>query len=100
MTQPPLSFQQRADLDLLDSYDEELEMELDDDRLDALLLDGPQQSPSTEGAIDRRLYFRELFRLQGELVKLQDWVVKPLGDALNGASLACRIAAFKEHNKL
>ena len=27
MTQPPLSFQQRADLDLLDSYDEELEME-------------------------------------------------------------------------
>ena len=76
MTQPPLSFQQRADLDLLDSYDEELEMELDDDRLDALLLDGPQQSPSTEGAIDRRLYFRELFRLQGELVKLQDWVVE------------------------
>ena len=76
MTKPPLSFQQRADLDLLDSYDEELEMELDDDRLDALLLDGPQQSPSTEGAIDRRLYFRELFRLQGELVKLQDWVVE------------------------
>ncbi|MGA1605043.1 MAG: polyphosphate kinase 2, partial [Burkholderiaceae bacterium] len=76
MTQPPLSFQQRADLDLLDSYDEELEMELDDDRLDALLLDGPQQSPSTDGAIDRRLYFRELFRLQGELVKLQDWVVE------------------------
>ena len=25
--------------------------------------------------IDRRLYFRELLRLQGELVKLQDWVV-------------------------
>ena len=25
--------------------------------------------------MDRRLYFRELFRLQGELVKLQDWVV-------------------------
>ena len=24
---------------------------------------------------DRRRYFRELFRLQGELVKLQDWVV-------------------------
>jgi polyphosphate kinase 2 (PPK2 family) len=24
--------------------------------------------------IDRRLYFKELFRLQGELVKLQDWV--------------------------
>ncbi len=25
--------------------------------------------------IDRRVYFRELFRLQRELVKLQDWVV-------------------------
>lgn len=76
MTKPPLSFQQRADLDLLDSYDEELEMELDDDRLDALLLDGPQQGPGADGSIDRRLYFRELFRLQGELVKLQDWVVE------------------------
>jgi polyphosphate kinase 2 len=76
MTKPPLSFQQRADLDLLDSYDEELEMELDDDRLDALLLDGPQQGPGADGSMDRRLYFRELFRLQGELVKLQDWVVE------------------------
>ena len=26
--------------------------------------------------IDRKLYFRELFRLQGELVKLQDWVAQ------------------------
>ena len=25
--------------------------------------------------VARRQYFRELFRLQGELVKLQDWVV-------------------------
>ena len=24
--------------------------------------------------MDRRIYFKELFRLQGELVKLQDWV--------------------------
>ncbi len=76
MTKPPLSFQQRADLDFLDSYDEELEMELDDDRLDALLLDCPQQGPGTDGSMDRRLYFRELFRLQGELVKLQDWAVE------------------------
>jgi len=34
--------------------------------------DDEQRRP---GAIDRELYFRELFRLQGELVKLQDWVV-------------------------
>ncbi|HXP96929.1 MAG TPA: polyphosphate kinase 2, partial [Telmatospirillum sp.] len=33
--------------------------------------DGDQSQEAT----DRRFYFRELFRLQGELVKLQDWVV-------------------------
>ncbi|MFZ4806125.1 MAG: polyphosphate kinase 2 [Hyphomicrobiaceae bacterium] len=57
----------------LDSFDEELEMELDDSRLDAFITD-EQQVPGDIG-IDRRTYFRELFRLQGELVKLQDWVV-------------------------
>jgi polyphosphate kinase 2 len=40
-----------------------------------LLMDIPAQGPISEGSFDRRLYFRELFRLQGELVKLQDWVV-------------------------
>lgn len=69
------TMQARADADLLDSYDEELEMELDDDRLDELLMDVPPQGPTADGSVDRRLYFRELFRLQGELVKLQDWVV-------------------------
>jgi polyphosphate kinase 2 len=47
--------------------DEELEMELDDDRLSA---DGEAGS-----SVPRNVYFKELFRLQGELVKLQDWVV-------------------------
>ncbi len=56
--------------EMIDSLDEELEMELDDDRLDALL-----QGDTPDGDIDRRKYFRELLRLQGELVKLQDWVV-------------------------
>jgi len=69
------AFQERAHADLIDSYDEELEMELDDDRLDDLLMDIPAQGPVSEGSFDRRQYFRELFRLQGELVKLQDWVV-------------------------
>ena len=55
--------------DLLDSYDEELEQELDDRFFD--LQAG--RPPETQDM--RRLYFRELFRLQGELVKLQDWVV-------------------------
>lgn len=58
--------------DILDSFDEELEMEYDDARLDSLLSDLGEEVPT---GIDRRVYFRELLRLQGELVKLQDWVV-------------------------
>ncbi len=74
--QTETSFAERAREELIDSYDEELEMELDDDRLDALLLEIPAQGPAAEGSLDRRVYFKELFRLQGELVKLQDWVMK------------------------
>jgi polyphosphate kinase len=60
--------------DMLDSYDEELEMELDDQHLDRLagVEDVGRDATAREA---RRLYFRELFRMQGELVKLQDWVV-------------------------
>ena len=59
--------------DILDSFDEELEMELDDERMDALARElGQTPAPG----MDRRLYFRELLRLQGELVKLQGWVVE------------------------
>jgi polyphosphate kinase 2 len=54
--------------DFIDSWDEELEMEMDDDRLAG---DHGAEGGST---LARRVYFRELFRLQGELVKLQDWV--------------------------
>src|SRR5438309_4714026 len=58
--------------EMLDSFDEELELEIDDDRLAKLLA---EMSEHPERAtIDRRVYFKELFRLQGELVKLQDWV--------------------------
>ena len=58
---------QRAQEEILDSMDEELEMELDDDRL--------SQDGDSGSQVPRNTYFRELFRLQGELVKLQDWVV-------------------------
>ena len=54
--------------ELVDSIDEELEMEIDDDRLRRLV--GEVSEPGGS-AIDRRVYFKELFRLQGELVKLQ-----------------------------
>jgi polyphosphate kinase 2 len=60
--------------DMLDSYDEELEMELDDHNQDELA-DGLSPELSAQHKTDRRTYFRELFRMQGELVKLQDWVV-------------------------
>ena len=59
--------------DLLDSYDEELEMELEDRNMEELAATGQPRSAEEREA--RRNYFQELFRLQGELVKLQDWVV-------------------------
>ena len=52
----------------LDSYDEELELELDDSRFRS-------DSLGVDERKDRIRYFHELFRLQGELIKLQDWVV-------------------------
>jgi len=64
--------EERVRQDMVDSFDEELEMEIDDDRLDKLLADAAEH-PERE-TLDRRIYFKELFRLQGELVKLQDWV--------------------------
>ena len=58
--------------EMADSFDEELEMEIDENRLAGLM--GELSDHPERETIDRRLYFRELFRLQGELVKLQDWV--------------------------
>jgi polyphosphate kinase 2 len=64
----------RVRRDIMDNYDEELELELSDRDLDpAALLPGNARSEADKE--ERRLYFRELFRLQTELVKLQDWVV-------------------------
>jgi polyphosphate kinase len=48
-------------------------MELDDGRL-ASLLEGLAEHPEIQ-SFDRHVYFKDLFRLQRELVKLQDWVV-------------------------
>ncbi len=61
--------------DLADSYDEEFELELEDRNVDALAGSGID---TESGAYkeQRRSYFRELFRMQAELVKLQDWVVR------------------------
>jgi polyphosphate kinase len=57
--------------EIADSLDEELELELDDNEI-GVLIDGEGPSPEQ---VARRRYFTELFRLQRELIKLQDWVV-------------------------
>src|SRR6476620_8010647 len=64
--------QERIHREMMDNVDEEIEMELDDGRWGMLRTEIGE--PAEGEAIDRRLYFRELLRLQGELVKLQDWV--------------------------
>ena len=61
----------RLRTDVLDGYDEELEMELEDRNIDQL---AGVLTDASEYKAARQQYFRELFRLQGELVKLQDWV--------------------------
>jgi polyphosphate kinase 2 (PPK2 family) len=76
MTEKPVnsarSINDRIQAEMLDSFDEELELEIDDDRLDALT--NEFSGHTVRETVDRRVYFRELFRLQGELVKLQSWV--------------------------
>src|ERR1700737_1291013 len=73
MTERPVngarSIHDRIHAEMLDSFDEELELEIDDDRLT-----NEFSSHAAEKTVDRRVYFKELFRLQGELVKLQTWV--------------------------
>ena len=73
---------QRVHAEQADDLDEELEMAFDDGDLSedvdhriSRLLDGLLDAPAGSEAADRLRYFRELFRLQAELVKLQDWVV-------------------------
>ena len=66
--------ERRMHAEMLDSIDEELEMEIDDDRMDALVAEATERAGEGRD-LSRNFYFKELFRLQGELVKLQDWVV-------------------------
>jgi len=75
----------RVRSEMLEILDEELEMEIDDERLAQLareIGDSPYDPLAMSGEVpvereplDRSMYFKELFRLQRELVKLQDWVV-------------------------
>ena len=59
--------------ELLDSLDEEAEVEIDDSVLSREIARIYRERHPDQ--LDRRLYFRELLRLQAELIRLQDWVV-------------------------
>jgi polyphosphate kinase 2 len=64
----------RVHSDLIDSFDEELELEADDEMVPEWQAAETEEEKNA-ARVARRQYFRELFRMQGELVKLQDWVV-------------------------
>ena len=58
--------------EFIDNFDEELEMEIHD-----FSEENESDNKMMGGASEfRRIYLRELHRLQVELVKLQDWVVE------------------------
>ncbi|CAA0078772.1 Polyphosphate:ADP phosphotransferase [Zhongshania aliphaticivorans] len=65
---------ERIKNDLLDSFDEELEMELGKNFSAEQAADGVDNDDNSKRQLERRTYFKELFRLQTELVKLQEWV--------------------------
>ena len=69
------ALEDRLAADRQDDFDESLEMELNDDGDISLLQALESNAPEAEAVVSfRRFYFQELFRLQAELVKLQDWV--------------------------
>ena len=68
----------RIQQEIEDSFDEELELELSESVLGLVAIGEAELDDAAErriAALDRRTYFRELFRLQHELIRLQDWVV-------------------------
>ncbi len=58
--------------ELLDSFAEELEEEIDDRRLEKILEDISDYKSNQ--SLDRSFYFKELFRLHHNLVTIHDWI--------------------------
>ena len=61
-------FQKRVNAEIQDNLDEEIELVLEDDRLADLLSE--TERLQTHDTLPRHLYFKELLRLQRELIKL------------------------------
>ncbi len=72
MTQDDLPGRDWLEAELLDSFDEEVELELEDTALSLEIARIYKDKHPDQ--IDRRVYFQSLLRLQSELIKLQDWV--------------------------
>ena len=66
------NIRQQLQDELIDSYDEEIENELDDYVQDHRYT---RSELTADEKLNRHVYFKELIRLQKELIKLQDWVV-------------------------
>lgn len=66
------NIRQQLQDELIDSYDEEIENELDDYVQDYRYT---RSELTADEKLNRHVYFKELIRLQKELIKLQDWVV-------------------------
>jgi polyphosphate kinase 2 len=72
MNSDPNGISERMHQELLDALDEELELDLEDRPRSGV----PAEETNLGDDQDtRRKYFRELLRLQAELIKLQDWLV-------------------------
>ena len=72
--QAPVSeLRKRINAEIQDNFDEDIELELEDSELAELLSES--EHLQLHDSLPRRLYFKELLRLQRELIKLQDWVV-------------------------
>ncbi|MBV9907524.1 MAG: polyphosphate kinase 2 [Hyphomicrobiales bacterium] len=70
---PVSELQKRVNTEIQDNLDEDIELELEDDQLADLLSE--TEHLETHDSLPRHLYFKELLRLQRELIKLQDWVI-------------------------
>jgi polyphosphate kinase 2 (PPK2 family) len=70
---PVSELQKRVNTEIRDNLDEDIELELEDDELADVLSE--TQHLETHDTLPRQLYFKELLRLQRELIELQDWVM-------------------------
>jgi polyphosphate kinase 2 len=73
MTEPNQAATDWLEAELEESFDEDHELELEDTAL-SKQIEKIYQRKHGPPALDRREYFRHLFRLQTELIKLQTWV--------------------------